>query len=59
MTELMQEEFGNSIGFYIVGKKQIIYCSEVNARKYAPATLKGAGMRDISNDTFQSYYDLF
>ena len=21
------EEFGNSIGFYIVGKKQIVYCS--------------------------------
>ena len=40
------EEFGNSIGFYIVGKKQIFYCSEVNPCKYAVATLEGAGMHD-------------
>ena len=40
------EEFGNSIGFYIVSKKQIIYCSEVNSCKYAVATIAGAGMRD-------------
>ena len=40
------EELGNSIGFYIVSKKQIVYCSEVNSCKYAVATIAGAGMRD-------------
>ena len=40
------EELGNSIGFYIVRKKQIVYCSEVNSCKYAVATIAGAGMRD-------------
>ena len=47
------------LDFILLAKKQIVYCSEVNARKYAAATLKGAGMRDIWNDAFQSYYDLF
>ena len=37
---------GNSIGFYIVSKKQIVYCSEVNSCKYAVATIAAAGMRD-------------
>ena len=40
------EEFRNSIGFYIVGKKQIVYCSEFNRCKYTVATLEGAGLRD-------------
>ena len=39
------EEFGNSVGFYTVGKKQIVYFSEINPCKYAVATLEGAGMR--------------
>ena len=39
------EEFGNAVGFYTVGKKQIVYCSEINPCKYAVATLEGAGMR--------------
>ena len=39
------EEFGNSTEFNILGKKQIVYCSEVNACKNAVATLEGAGMR--------------
>ena len=31
---------------FVVGKKQIVYCSEVNPCKYALATLEGAGMRE-------------
>ena len=27
LKKSLVEEFGNSIGFYIVGKKQIVYCS--------------------------------
>ena len=46
LKKRLVKEFGNSIGFYIVGKKQIVYCSEVNPCKYAMATLEGAGLRD-------------
>ena len=27
LKKRLVEEFGNSIGFYIAGKKQIVYCS--------------------------------
>ena len=40
------EKFENSVGFYLVGKKQIVHCSEVNPCKYPVATLEGTGMRD-------------
>ena len=30
LFKTLVEEFGNSIGFYIVDKKQIVYCSEFN-----------------------------
>ena len=47
------EELGNSIEFYIVGKKQIVYCSEVNPCKYAVSTLEGADMCD--DDIYLSF----
>ena len=40
------KEFGNSIGFYIAGKKQIVSCSQVNLCKYDVPSLEGAGLRD-------------
>ena len=46
LKKRLVEEFGNSIGFYIVGKKQIVYCSQVNPCKYVVATLESAGIRD-------------
>ena len=41
------------LGFNVVEKKQIVYCSEVNACKNAVATLEGAGI--CGGDIFLSF----
>ena len=38
--------FGDQIGFYNVGRRQIVHPSNLNPCLYAIATLQGAGLRD-------------